>query len=153
MYMKLPYAQGSVTAAGFQDWIEIDSFSFGVSRTLSMEAGAQTTRVNRVAQFSEFTISKYMEESSPPIMDQIQRGASDEGMEIVILEGEDQPREIVRYTLGECIVSAYNVAGSGGRPQESISFVYTKLDVAVKPKTKGNTGAGTVRSSFDLGDR
>ena len=50
--------QGNVTAAGYENWIEVDSMSFGVGRSITMQAGAMSNREASRPSISEVTVTK-----------------------------------------------------------------------------------------------
>lgn len=56
--------KGNVTAKGYEDWIEVDSFNFGVGRGISMEAGAMANREASRPSISEVTVTKRIDAAS-----------------------------------------------------------------------------------------
>ena len=96
IYMKLPYATGSVTSGEYLDWIDILGFSFGIDRNTAMETGDLTARASGVARFSQFQIRKELDESTPPILNELVMATRGQNVEIAMVKTGDKPVEIVR---------------------------------------------------------
>ena len=150
IYMKLPYASGSVTAAKYEKWIDVDSLHFGVDRSVSMETSSLNNRGSGVPHFKQFAVTKGLDESSPLILEALVNKKSGDVVEIAVVEAKDSPKEIVRYILKDAIVASYTVAGSGDRPHENLSFTYSEFEMAVTPRSTGNQGTATIRFSHNL---
>ena len=150
IYMKLPYATGSVTSGEYLDWIDILGFSFGIDRNTAMETGDLTARASGVARFSQFQIRKELDESTPPILNELVMATRGQNVEIAMVKTGDKPVEIVRYILKDAIVSSYEVVGDVGAPNEVLRFTYSEFEVAVTPRTRANKRSGAVRFNHSL---
>ena len=150
IYMKLPYATGSVTSEKYPDWIKVDGFSFGIDRNTAMETGDLTARASGVARFSQFQIRKELDESTPPILNELVMATRGQNVEIAMVKTGDKPVEIVRYILKDAIVSSYEVVGDVGAPNEVLRFTYSEFEVAVTPRTSANKRSGAVRFNHSL---
>ena len=152
IYMKVPGADGSVTASGYEKWIELDSMQFGVGRMVSMDTGNLANRASGLPSFSEITVSKSTEDSTYGLLNDAVLGAEGKKIEIAVVEPGDKPTEYVKYTLEDAIISSYSMsaAGGGGKPGESISISYAKIEVAFTTHDKANKGGGVPRVGYDL---
>lgn len=150
IYMKVPYATGSVTAAKYKNWIDLDSLDLGVERAISMETGSLKARASGVPKFTLFTVRKETEDASPGILSELLHGVSGQKVEIAVVEAGDQPKEIVKYTLMDALVAAYSVSASGETPYESLSFAYSEIEMAFTPRDTANSGAAPTRVSYSL---
>ena len=150
IYMKLPYATGAVTSGEYLDWIDILGFSFGIDRNTAMETGDLTARASGVARFSQFQIRKELDESTPPILNELVMATRGQNVEIAMVKTGDKPVEIVRYILKDAIVSSYEVVGDVGAPNEVLRFTYSEFEVAVTPRTRANKRSGAVRFNHSL---
>ena len=63
IYMKFGSINGDVTTDGYKDWIELNSFQFGVSRAVSSGAGGNT-RESSAPNISEIVVTKYFDKAS-----------------------------------------------------------------------------------------
>jgi type VI secretion system secreted protein Hcp len=151
IYMKVPGADGSVTATGYEKWIELDSMQFGVGRHVGMDVGNMANRAAGLPNFSEVSVSKQMEESSHALLNDAVLGKSGKKIEIAVVEVGDTAEEMVKYDLEDSIFSSFSMsAGGGGRPQESLSISYSKLTVSFAASGKDHKAGATPRVIYDL---
>ena len=73
--------KGNVTAKGYEDWIDISSFQFGVGRGISMEVGQMANREATRPSLSEISLSKLMDGSSGGLFKESVSGA--EGVKVL----------------------------------------------------------------------
>jgi len=67
IYMSYGSVKGSVTTEGFDKWIELNSFQWGVGRAIGTAARGSTTREHSEPSLSEITVTKVMDTSSPKL--------------------------------------------------------------------------------------
>ena len=81
IYMKFGDIPGDVTTQGFKDWIEMNSFQFGVSRGVSSGAGG-STRESSSPSISEIVVTKYFDKSSAKLYQDSVAGSFDKKVQI-----------------------------------------------------------------------
>lgn len=144
--------KGNVTAKGFEDCFEVDSFSFGVGRGISMEAGNIANREATRPSISEITLSKAMDASSGGLFKESVTGV--EGVEVVIdivQTGAKEVQKYAQYKLTDCLISSYSVnASSGGAPYESISLSFSKIEADLSATDKAHKNSGAMKVGYDL---
>jgi len=150
IYMKVPGADGSVTASGYEKWIELDSMQFGVGRSVAMVTGNMANRASGLPSFSEITVSKETEDSTYGLLNEAVLGKEGKKIELAVVEPGDTPTEFVKYVLEDAIVSSFSMSASGGKPHESISISYSKIEIAFTTHDKANKGGGVPRIVYDL---
>ena len=147
IYMQYGTIQGDVTATGHEHWIEVNSFQFGISRTISAPTGGSADRESSAPSVSEITITKPMDSSSPNLLNEALQG---EGQTVTIdfvkTGGTGQPLTYVEYKLENTLISGYSVSSGGENPTESISLSFTKFTFTFTPQNfDGSPGTpGTV---------
>ena len=67
IYMKFGDISGSVTTDGFKDWIQVNSFQWGVGRGVTSPHGSEDTREGSEPSVSEVVVTKRMEKASPKL--------------------------------------------------------------------------------------
>jgi len=143
---------GNVTAKGFEGWIEVDSFNFGVGRAITMEAGAMSNREATRPSLSEVTITKSLDASSGGLFKQSVTG--DTGVTVkfhVVQTGATAVETFAVITLEECIISSYNIsAAAGSAPQETISLSFAKIEADLRHADKTNVNSDLGLSGYDL---
>lgn len=143
---------GDVTAKGFEGWIEVDSFNFGVGRAITMEAGAMSNREATRPSLSEVTITKPLDAASGGLFRQSVVG--DEGVTVVfhvVQTGAAAVEDYAVYTLEDVIVSSYNIsAAAGSAPQETISLSFAKIEADLRHADKKNMNSKVGPVGYDL---
>lgn len=147
IYMKYGTITGDVTATGHEQWIEVNSFQFGISRTISAPTGGSSDRESSAPSVSEITITKPMDSSSPNLLNEALQGTGQTvTIDFVKTGPAGQPITYAEYTLSNTLVSGYSVSSSGDNPTESISLAFTKFTFQFTPQNSdGSLGTpGTV---------
>ena len=144
--------KGNVTAQGYEDWIEVDNFNFGVGRAITMEAGAMANREASRPSLSEVTVSKALDASSGGLFKASVTG--DEGVLIeihVVQTGANNVEKYAVYKLEDAIISSYSVnASAGGPPQESLSLSFAKIEADLTHADKTHKNTTNMRVGYDL---
>lgn len=155
IYMELNLGKaikGDVTAKGYEDWIELDSMSFGCSRDVSMEVGAMKNREFGMPYIQSIAVSKQLDASSPMLV-QKALASMEAGKATIALvrTGDGDPDKIGEFKLEQVVLSDYSFAGSmGGRPSESMSISFGKIEVNFEGADKENKNGTNIKVSYDL---
>lgn len=143
---------GNVTAKGYEDWIEVDSFNFGIGRGITMEAGAMSNREATRPSISEVSVTKRIDAASGGLFKASVTG--DEGVKVeihVVQTGANSVEKYATYTLEECIISSYSISASaGGPPSEAISLSFAKIEADLTHADKTNKNTKNMRVGYDL---
>jgi type VI secretion system secreted protein Hcp len=152
IYMNYNSIPGSVTAKGFEKWIEVNSFQWGVGRGLSSPTGASADREASAPSISDITITKEADIASHKLLSESLWG---EGVTVKLAfttTVKDKTDEYIGYELTNTMISGYSVSSGGDRPHESLSLNFTKFQV--KFKENESTGAklgGAAAVGYDIG--
>ncbi|HYL66826.1 MAG TPA: type VI secretion system tube protein Hcp [Nitrosopumilaceae archaeon] len=141
--------KGEVTATGHQDWIELNSFQWGVGRTISSPTSGSGDRQGSAPSVSEIVVTKVMDKSSPSLLQQALAG---EGKPVVIdLVKVNNGNLVVyaQYKLENVLISGYSVSSGGDRPSESISLSFTKITFIFNSQNPDGTLAPS-QVTYDL---
>lgn len=143
---------GNVTAAGYENWIEVDSLSFGVGRSISMQAGSMANRESSRPSISEVTITKPLDAASGGLFKSSVTGDSGVTVEIHIVQtGADKVEKFAVYKLEDVILSSYSIsANSGSAPHESISLSFAKIEADLTHADKTNKNTKNMKVGYDL---
>ncbi len=144
--------KGNVTAAGYENWIELDSFNLGVGRGITMEVGNMANREASRPSLSEVAITKMLDNASGGLFKESLTGV--EGVEVIIdivQTGAKQVEKFASYTFSDVILSSYSVAASGGSaPAESLSLSYSKVVADLQGADKTNKNGQNMKVGYDL---
>ena len=107
--------KGNVTAAGYEDWIELDSFSLGTGRGITMEVGNMANREASRPSISEVSVTKMMDNASGGLFKESLTGVEGVVVQIHIVQtGAKQVEKFAAYELTDVLISSYSVSASGG---------------------------------------
>ena len=122
IYVKWDGIKGNVTASGYTDHMSVDSFSFGVGRGITMEAGNMANREAGRPSVSEVTLSKVTDNATTGIFKESVSGSAGKKITLKFVKtGADKVTEFMTYDLEDALVSGYSITASAdGEPVESI---------------------------------
>ena len=144
--------QGNVTAADYENWIEVDSMSFGVGRSITMQAGAMANREASRPSISEVTFTKPLDAAAGGLFKASVTGDAGVPVEIhVVQTGGDKVEPYAVYKLEDVIISSYSIsAATGGAPAESISLSFAKIEADLTHADKTNKNTKNMKVGYDL---
>jgi type VI secretion system secreted protein Hcp len=153
-FLKLeggPNVKGAAKAKGFQDQIEIYSFSWGASNPVSMESGAGMG-AGKVS-ISSFNFMKKSDAASPLLFQACCTGDHYGTATVTLRKAGGQQVEFLSYKFSEVFVESVQWSGSSGgddTPTESVSLAFGKVEMTYTPQDeKGGKGAAVV-GGWDL---
>ncbi len=140
MYLSFTAITGGPTTSQ----IPINSLQWGIGRGISAPSGGDRTA--STPSFSEVTITKLMDSSSPTLALLTANGT---GTATCVLTIQDHNTGNVLYTLtlNSVYISGYNVSSGGDVPLESLSFNYTRITWVY---TNPSTGKASPTLGWDL---
>jgi type VI secretion system secreted protein Hcp len=151
IYVKYAAINGDVTESTHSQWIEVNSFQWGVGRGISSPTGGSSDREASAPSVSEIVVTKPTDIASVDLLDAALEG---EGEDVTIdfcKTDKGSLNVYLSYTLNNTMISGYSISSGGDRPQESLSFNFTKIackDVSLGSKNEDGQPA-TV--TYDVG--
>jgi len=148
-YLQLDGIQGESTDQKHKNWIDIFSFSAGISQQGAGSIGSSGQRVAGKADFHDFTVTKRVDKSTPYLNKFCALGKHIPKGVIEICTTTGNKEVLLKYTVEHVVVSAVNIGGGHGQevPVETVSFQFGKIKWEynqLDPKTgakQGNTTA------------
>ena len=144
IYVNYNNIPGDVTAAGHEKWIEVNSFQWGVGRGISSPTGGSSDREASAPSVSEIVVTKPTDISTIKLLDE---GLQGEGQDCTIdfcKTDKGNLNVYLSYTLTNTLLSGFSINSGGDRPQESLSFSFTKVacrDVSLGSKNEDGSPA------------
>jgi len=150
IYMKFGSIPGDVTTEGYKDWIELNSFQYGVGRSVSSGAGGNS-RESSAPNISEIVVTKHFDKASAKLYQDSVAGTFDTKVEIKMnTTTKNKTETFLSFELVDCGVSSYSLSTGGDNPMESLSLNFLKIIVTPTPLDKsGQIKKGDV-VSYDL---
>ncbi|MPZ34205.1 MAG: Hcp1 family type VI secretion system effector [Rhodospirillales bacterium] len=150
IYMKFGGIDGGVTTQGYEKWIELGSFQYGVGRAVSSGSGGNT-RESSAPNISEIVVTKQFDTASAKLYQDSVAGTFDTKVEIKMnTTTKNKTETFLTFELSDCGVSSYSLSSGGDNPMESLSLNFIKVMVTPTPLDKsGQIKKGDV-VSYDL---
>jgi type VI secretion system secreted protein Hcp len=143
--------KGDVTEDGHKDWVELNSFQWGVGRGISSPTGASADRESSAPSVSEITVTKASDASSAKVLNEALQG---EGKTVIIdfCKTDKGKLEVyMEYTLTNTMISGYSLSSGGDRPSESISLNFTKVEYKFIPQKAEGAAGSPETVAYDIG--
>ena len=150
MFLKIEGIDG--VSAG--EWIEIQSFSWGVTNSGSASAPGQGGGAGRPV-FQDLSVTKRVDKSSPLLYLSCASGQRLSRATLTVARCAPSPdgapsSSSMEYTLSDCLISAAKPSSSSSGvespPLEELSFNFAKIEWTYK----SNDGRAPVRTGWDL---
>jgi type VI secretion system secreted protein Hcp len=154
-FLNVDGIPGESTDDAHADWIEILSYSTGVSQTASGSASSGGGASSERADFQDFSIVKALDKASPKLSVACADGTHISEVVLELCRAGGDKVKYMEYKLSDCIVSSHRPGGSsqGGEtlPLEEVSFNYGKIEwtYTQQQRTDGS-GGGNVAGGWDL---
>lgn len=132
--------------------IDILSFSFGASQTATYGSGASgmEAKAGR-ADFSNLTIMKVLDKTSPLLFDHCATGDIVKKIELFYDKPvKDKQEDYFKITLEDALITSVQLSGSSENPTESVSFAFQKIEVAYAAENEDGSLGAFVPKGFDL---
>ena len=128
LYMKYGNIKGAVTTDGFKDWIELNSFQWGVGRHIGTAARGSTSREHSEPNLSEVTVTKLGDVSTPKLFLDAVAGKLDNKVTIKFTTTtKGKVETFLTYEMEKTGLSHYSLSSSGDMPLESMSLNFIKI--------------------------
>jgi type VI secretion system secreted protein Hcp len=142
IYMKYGSINGAVTTEGFSKWIELNSFQWGVSRSIGTAARGSTTREHSEPSLGEVTVTKLTDVATPKLLLDAVAGKLDNKVTIKLTTTtKGKVETFLTYEMENTGLSHYSLSSGGDAPMESLSLNFTKISetfIGMDPSIAGS---------------
>jgi type VI secretion system secreted protein Hcp len=154
-FMKIDGIPGESTDDKHKDWIEVLSFSTGITQPTSGSASTAGGATSERANFQDFSVVKALDKASPKIALACADGTHIKEVILELCRAGGDKVKYMEYKLSNCIISSYRPGGSakGGEtlPLEELSFNYGMIEwTYTQQKRADGSGGGQVAAGWDL---
>jgi type VI secretion system secreted protein Hcp len=151
-YMEIAGIKGDCTDKDHAEWIEIQSFSHGLSQQIGGSRSAGGAATAGRCDHQDFTVIKQMDFATPKLFEKCCDGEHISKIVIDLCRAGANPVSFMKFTLSDCVVSAISPGGSsgGGMPVESLMINYGKIEWLYN-KTDPQSGkvVGKMKTGWD----
>ena len=153
-FLKLEGVDGESTDDKHKDWIEIDSFSWGLGQLMA-EDGTQPRGGGGGAgkvQIQDFNFVKKIDKSSPVLMLSCATGQHMKEGVLIGRKAGDKPLEYLKIKLTDILISGFQTGGSAGDvvPTDQFSLNFAKIEFSYTPQDPRGGEGKTVTTTYDL---
>jgi len=153
-FLKIDGIDGESTDDKHKSWIEVLSYSWGVSQMASASASSSGGGTTQRADFNDLTITKLLDSASPKLSVACADGTHIKEVKLELCRAGGDKLLYMEYKMSEVVISSVQQGGGGGsEPVETVSFNYGKIEwTYTKQKRADGSGGGNVPAGWDLGN-
>ena len=128
--------------------IEVESFSWGETH-VAQAAGA--TGAGRPT-IQDFHVMKRIDKASPRLMLAVASGQHFTSAVLTAQRPGTQPQEYLTFTLGDLMVSSYQIEAPAGQPWpvDQVSFSFGRIEMTYRPQRPDGTLDAPVNAGWDV---
>ena len=150
IYLKYGSINGDSTTDGYKQWINSDSFQWGVGRGVGSAARGLANREASEPSLSEIVMTKRMDVASVPLLQDAWGGQMDNAVTIKFTTTtKNAVIDFLIYELENVGLSGYSISSGGDMPSESLSLNFTKITVTFKG-VDAATQAKPISANYDM---
>lgn len=128
IFLKLDNIKGESQVEGFEDQIEIMSYSHNVAMQVNNDVSL-TERTSGRAHVGEMSLTKFVDLATPVLNEYCCSGRLIRTAVLTLCRNDDgKMRSLIVYTLTNVLISQLSVSGAGGKPVETMSLNFTKIE-------------------------
>lgn len=148
-FLKVGDIKGSSVDDEHRDWIDILSFSWGVTNSTGGSQGGGSGVGKTV--FQDFSWTQLVDMSIPPMFQQLTQGKHIKEVTLdVVRPGDKSAAPFFQMIFEDVLLTSLSIAGSGQEPGASLSFSYSKIELVYVPQdSKGGDGKA-IKGGWDL---
>lgn len=153
-YLQIDGLKGESIDSAHKDWIEILSFSHGISQPASATATSAGGGTSGRSKHEDFVITKYVDLASPKLYEMCSSGKHISKVTIELMRASGgSPVKYLAIEMDQVVISSVTASGNHGSdlPTESVSFNYgvIKWTYTQQKRADGSKG-GNVTGGWSL---
>ncbi|MBB6253240.1 Hcp family type VI secretion system effector [Nitrospirillum iridis] len=150
IYLQIDGIAGDATQQNHQQWTDIKTLQWGVTRSMNTLAGATANREGSEPSVREVVLTKTSDSSSVKLFSQACSGRSGVTAKIHIVTSGNPGDTYIEFTLTNTLISSYNISASSDRPEEQIVLNFTKVEMKYTPYDSQHNPQSPIIASYDL---
>jgi len=150
IFLKIDGIDGESTDDKHKNELEVQSWSWGATNqgTFGSGGGGGGGKAN----FSDITITKYVDKSTPKLLKAVATGQHIKSMVLVCRKAGGDKQEYLKLTLSDVLISSYQSVSKpedGPIPKEEIKLNYGVINYDYKPQKADGSLEGSVAVGYD----
>jgi type VI secretion system secreted protein Hcp len=146
-----PDIPGTSTLKDYDKQIELLSFSHGVAMQITGDV-SNTERTSGKPNHQDFTVTKYLDQSSPKFNEACCKGDNFSEVKVVVARNDKGAvLKLIEYTLKNVVFSSVSIGGGGGdKPVETLTMNYNHITWDFHHQKSEGSEGGHVDTKWDL---
>jgi len=154
-FLEIEGVPGESTDENHSEWIEILSYSHGVSQPGSGSVSSGGARSAERSEHQDFSIVKSLDKATPKLNLYCCNGTHIPKVKIELCRATGEKQKYMEYLMSDVLVSSVRPGGSsqGGEnlPLEEVTFNYGKMEwTYTETDHKTGTAKGDILANWDL---
>jgi type VI secretion system secreted protein Hcp len=151
MYLKLDGIPGEALDTKHKDWIQILSFSHGVTQSGAMYSGGGQSTSGR-ADVSDISVMKKVDKSTPKLNWTCATGTHVKSGIVEFCQASGQQHVFMKYSLDDIVISNVQASASSGgdMPMESLAFRFSKIQWEYTPIDEAGKASPSLKAWWDV---
>jgi type VI secretion system secreted protein Hcp len=149
MFLEIEGIPGESSDDAHKEWIEVLSYSLGVSQPVSV-ASRTGGRTGGRADFADLTVEKTLDAATPDLSIYCAKGTHIPSIVLELCLATGDKHTFMKYELTDSVVTSVTPGGSQSddiKPTETVTFAYGKIKWEYTPiDHEGNPGSPTDRT-------
>ena len=152
MFLKIDGIDGESEDDDHEKWIDILSWSYGMSQAASSHIGGGSS--NAQASVQDVSVVKFVDKGTPAIMHCCLSGKHISKAELHCTKagGDNKALEYIIIKMDDVIISSVSTGGSGGedRLTENVSLNFAKFEYQFTVQTKEGGAGAKPKVTWDI---
>lgn len=141
-FLQIEAIEGEAQPKGYKNWIDIQSFAFGTTRSVGSGPGL----ISGPPQLSAIKITKRIDRASPLLFQSAVKGGPIPNVVIDFLNSAQQGESrFLQIVLSDALVTGYETHATGNSTNETVWLHFARIEIDVRQRA-----GGTVRAYYDL---
>jgi type VI secretion system secreted protein Hcp len=142
---------GECQLTDYAQMVELLSYSHGVAQQITGDQ-SNTKRTSGKPNHQDFTVTKYQDLSSCQLVDFCNQAKPIPTIKVKIGQNDNgKVNKLFIYELTNALVSSVSVGGGGGgKPQETVTFNYTKITWTYAAQKSDVSDSGNASATWNL---
>lgn len=149
--MKVSDVTGQTQINGYSDYMELFSYSHGISQQVTANI-SNTDRTTGRPIHQDFSVTKDVDKATPSLLQGC--NAANVYKSVEVLVGRNDDGNIIKffsYVMSDVIISSMSVSGGGGgKPVETITWNYAKIEWTYYAQKEAGGAGGNAVASWDV---
>ena len=151
-YIKIDGIPGEALDSKHKDWIEIQSYNFGLNQALSKTASSAGGATAGRAFLSDLHIAKHVDKASAKLFEASAKGTHIPKITIHVNRAGGDKVRYIEIVMEQVIISAFNHSAdtSSDLPSEAVTFNYGTIKINyTQQKRSDGQGGGQISGGWD----